>query len=171
MREIVVVYRDGRIGRVSVDEVISRLKREGEHIVVEYRDFFDPELLYEYPNLIDVDTKSREFRYTFKRYRGTQRPRLYPKCAVVERGVNYVIVQRYDGVLFKINHAFPGEVLLNIVNNPGIPLWDLISLEVAIMTKEYPDLTEDELIETIEATVEVLGFYAYVLELVEIDFS
>lgn len=168
--EVIVAYRDGRVESVSPHTVLSKLRRENGYIVVEYTDFFNPETMFEYPGLIDVDMEKRKFIYTFKRYRGTDKPRFYPKCTVVERGVNYVVVQRHDGVLFKINHAFPAEILLNVVNNPGIALWDLISLEVLVFSKEYPDITEEELLDVMEATVEVLGYYVYILDLVKPEF-
>jgi len=169
MMEITAVHRDGRVEKVSPHAVVSKLRRESEYIVVEYGDFFNPEVMFEYPGLIDVDLENKKFIYTFKRYRGTQKPRLYPKCTIIERGPDYLIVQRHDGVLFKISHAFPGEILLNIINNQGISLWDLISIEVAIMAKEYPDLSEEEAIETIEATVEVVGYYVYILDLIRME--
>jgi len=33
--------------------------------------------------------------------------------------------------------------------------------------KEYPDITEEELLDVIEATVDVIGYYVYVLDLIE----
>lgn len=45
---------------------------------------------------------------------------------------------------------------------------DLISLEVMITVKNHPEYTENDLLEVVEATVGVIGFYIYILDLVEI---
>ncbi|MEM1697894.1 MAG: hypothetical protein QXG48_04495 [Thermofilaceae archaeon] len=167
---LICFHPDESYEHVPPENIISRLKREGEIIVVEYDDFFDPTITCAFPGLVDVDLSRRVFINTFKKYRGTDKPRFYPKCMLVERGADHVIVQRHDGVLFRINHAFPSEILLNIVNNPGITLWDLITLEITAFSKEYPDIAEEDLLDVIEATVDVIGFYIYVLDLVEMKF-
>lgn len=167
---ILVVREDESYEYVAPEEIVARLKREGDTIIVEYDDFVNPSEIFIYPGLLDFDTKTKEIVNIYKGYRGTGKPRLYPKCELLERGINYVVIERFDGARFRINHAFPGEILLNILNNPGIALWDLISLEVLVFTKEYPDITEKELLDIIDFTVDVVGYYTYVLDLVEVTF-
>lgn len=171
LRDVLIIYRDGSCKRIAVEEVLAGFRREGNTIVVGYDDFFNPDILYEYPGIIDVDLRDNKSIYKFKEYRGSRIPRLYPKCSIVERGVDYLLVQRYDGALIKVVHAFPAEILLNILNNPGIALWDLASLEVLATSKEHIDLTEDEAVMIIELTAEAIGFYAYILDVVEIQFQ
>lgn len=168
--ELVCFRKDSSYEYLAPEKIVSRLKREGEVVVVEFDDIFDPDISCGFPGLVDVDLNRKTFLNTFKKYRGIDKPQFYPNFELIERGTSHVVVQRRDGVLIKINHAFPTEILLNIWNNPGIALWDLITLEIAVFMNEYPNITEEELLDVIEATVEVVGYYVYILNLAEMRF-
>lgn len=155
---------------IPVERIISQLRREDGIIVVNFDDIFKFEQDFAYPGLTEIDEKRMEFQHVFRQYIGTSRPKIYPLFDIVERGLDYLIVRRHDGVVFKIAHAFPAEVLLNVHNNPGIALWDLISLELASATKEIPDFTEEDAKTGIFLVVDAIGYFTYILELTKLEF-
>ncbi|MEM1679577.1 MAG: hypothetical protein QXY26_08455 [Ignisphaera sp.] len=171
MKMIKLVHFDKEsVEDVPVERIVAQLRREGDIIVVDFDDMFRFEKDFAYPGLTEVDEEKKEFKHVFKRYIGTGKPRIYPVFDVVERGADYVVVRRHDGVLFKIAHAFPTEILLNIYNNPGIALWDLIAIELAISAKEISDFTEEDAKTGIYLVVDAVGFFTYILELTRLEF-
>jgi len=166
----VVYYNIGVVDEVPVEAILSMLRRDGDLIIVGFHDIFSKDREYVYPGLTDLDLKRGEFINVFKHYMGTDKPRLYPICELDERSVDYIIVRKRSGALLKIAHAFPAEVLFNIIVNPGIALWDLIALEVLIEAKELPGYVEEDAITGIYLTVNAVGFYTHVLEIVRMEF-
>lgn len=171
MKTIRVVYYSSEVvDEVPVEAILSTLMKEGNVVTVGFHDMFSTDREYVYPGLTDLDLKRGEFINVFKHYMGTDKPRLYPLCELVERSLDYIIVKRWSGALLKIAHAFPAEVLLNIIVNPGIALWDLITLEVVIGAKELSGYVEGDAVTGVYLTVSAVGFYTYVLGVVRMEF-
>lgn len=162
---------------LAYDSAMLRAYVEDGLIVLNDRVVVDDNKFPCYPGIFDCDQERGIYYYSY--LEKLDEIRVYPRFKVLEliKGIDrdVLVIERSDGVRFKVEASITGLVVYNIAVNPGVTLGDLIVLVAIILAQENPEelrleIERDQL-RIPNSIAQVIGFLAYEAELVDLEFK